>query len=130
MKDLSFIYKGKERRLGKRYTVCWDAILDVQFPDSHDQIEVQVVNFSAGGALLHSKRLTVDNRHLVITEIRPELTLKLSLPEAVLELTTTIEWYEVLNEDGTFEIGVIFTNFKGESNTSVAEVIRLMEEST
>jgi len=67
---------------------------------------------------------------LVITEIRPELTLKLSLPEAVLELTTTIEWYEVLNEDGTFEIGVIFTNFKGESNTSVAEVIRLMEEST
>ncbi|MBN2398596.1 MAG: hypothetical protein JXI32_09465, partial [Deltaproteobacteria bacterium] len=81
MKDLSFVHKGKGRRGGKRYVVRWNAILDVRFPDFHDQIDVTVVNFSAGGALLHSKRLTARNQHLVITDTRPELKLKISLPE-------------------------------------------------
>ena len=127
MKVLEFIYKGKERRLSKRRVVCWDALLEVRFPDFHDQIQVKVVNFCIGGAFLHSEQLTVDNRHLVVSDIKPELKLKISLPETVLELTTKIVWYKVLSEKSIFEIGVSFTNFKKESNISVAELINIIE---
>lgn len=130
MKTLGFLYKGRERRQGKRYPVRWDALLEVRFPDFHDQIEVEVVNFSAGGALLHSKQLTVDNRHLIITETKPELTLKISLPERGLELTALIEWYEVLDGRSTFEIGVSFVDFKNEANISVDELIKTMGAGT
>ncbi|MBW2561203.1 MAG: PilZ domain-containing protein [Deltaproteobacteria bacterium] len=126
MKVLGFLYKGRERRLAKRHTVRWDAFLEVRFPDFHDQIPVEVVNFSAGGALLHSEQLTVDNRHLVIAETKPELTLKISLPERVLELTSRIEWYEVLDEKSIFEIGTSFVDFKNEANISVDELIKIM----
>jgi len=130
MKGLGFFYKGKERRQGKRHAVQWDALLDVRFPDFHEQIPVKVVNLSAGGALLHSKQLTVDNRHLIITETKPELTLKISPPERTLELTARIEWYEVLDGRSTFEIGVSFVDYKNEANISVDELIKTMGTST
>ena len=126
MKVLGFLYKGKERRRNKRRAVCWDALLEVRFPDFHDQLEVKVVNFSAEGALLHSEKITVDNRHLFITETKPELKLKISLPETVLELRTRIAWYNVLNEKSIFEIGVSFVDFKKESNISIDELMKIM----
>ena len=95
IQDLGLVFKGKERRSGKRYDVRWDAILDVRFPDFHGQIDVTVANFSAGGALLHSQQLTVDTHHLVISDTKPELTLRIPLPERTLDLTTTIAWYNV-----------------------------------
>jgi hypothetical protein len=113
MKVLEFVYKGKERRLAKRDAVSWDALLEVRFPDFNDHIKVKVVTFSAGGALLHSEKITVENRHLIVSDIKPVLKLKISLPETVLELMTKIVWYKVLSEKSIFEIGVSFTNFKG-----------------
>jgi len=126
MKVLGFLYKGRERRQGKRHPVQWDALLEVRFPDFHDQIPVEVVNFSAGGALLHSEQLTVDNRHLVITETKPELTLKISLPERILELTTRIAWYEVVDGRSIFEIGTSFVDFKNEANISVDALVKTL----
>lgn len=127
MKGLGFIHKSIEWRSNRRHIVCWDAILEAKFPDFDGQMGVKVVSFSGGGALLHSEQLTVGNRHLLISDIKPELKLKISLPERVLKLMTRIAWYNVLNEEGTFQIGVSFTNFEEESNLSVRELIKIME---
>jgi hypothetical protein len=129
VKGLGIVYKGKERRLSKRRVVSWDALLEVRFPDFHDQIQVKVVTFSVGGALLHSEQITVENRHLVVSDIKPELKLKISLPETVLELMTKIMWYKVLSEKSIFEIGVSFINFKKESNISIDELRKIIEAS-
>ena len=123
------VYKDKERGTSKRSVVCLDALLEVCFSDFHDQIDVKVVNFSVGGALLHSEELTVNNRHLVVSDIKPELKLKISLPETVLELTTKIVWYNVLSGESIFEIGVSFMNFKKEANISFDELMKIMETS-
>lgn len=130
IQDLGLVFKGKERRSGKRYDVRWNAILDVRFPDFHGRIDVTVVSFSAGGALLHSQQLTVDTHHLVVSDTKPELTLQIPLPGRSLELTTTIAWYNVSNKNGIFEIGVTFSHFKGESDITVDELVKTMGEST
>ncbi|MBW2557580.1 MAG: PilZ domain-containing protein [Deltaproteobacteria bacterium] len=127
MKNLGFLYKSKERRLNKRHEVSWDAILEARFPDSHGEIEVKVVVFSVGGALLHSELFTVNNRHLFITGTKPELKLKISLPERVLELRVEIAWYNVLNGKSIFETGVSFINFKEEANISTDELLKIIE---
>lgn len=128
IQDLGLVFKGKERRGGKRYDVRCDAILDVRFPDFHGQIDVTVANFSAGGALLHSQQLTVDTHHLVVSDTKPELTLRIPLPERTLDLTTTIAWYNVSNKNGIFEIGVNFLHFKEESNMTVDELFKIMRK--
>ncbi|MBE9547217.1 MAG: PilZ domain-containing protein [Proteobacteria bacterium] len=121
-------FKGKERRLNKRHVVCWDALLEVRFPDFQDQIQVKVVNFSIGGALLHSEQLSVDNRHLVVSDIKPELKLKIFLPETILESRAEIEWYNV-REKNAFEIGIKFINFIEETRISVDELMKIIEGS-
>lgn len=127
MISLKSLYTGKERRLSKRHVVSWDAILEVTFPDSHGQIAVKVVNFSIGGALLHSEQFTVNNKHLFITETKPELTLKISLPKRILQLRVEIAWYNVVAGRSIFEIGARFINFKEESNMSTDELIQLID---
>ena len=121
-------FKGKERRLNKRHVICWDALLEVRFPDFQDQIQVKIVNFSIGGALLHSEQLSVDNRHLVVSDIKPELKLKIFLPETVLESRAEIEWYKVC-EKNAFEIGIKFINFIEETRISVDELLKIIEGS-
>ena len=130
IQDLGLIFKGKERRSGKRYDVRWDAVLDVRFPDFHGQLDVTIANFSAGGALLHSQELSVGTHHLVVSDTKPELTLQISLPERSVKLTTTIAWYNVSNKNGIFEIGVNFLHFKEESNMTVDELVKSMREKT
>ena len=122
-------FKGKERRLNKRHVVCWDAILEVNFSDFQAQIQVKVVSFSIGGALLHSEQLSVDNRHLIISDIKPELKLKVFLPETVLESRIEIQWYNILPGKNIFEIGVNFINFMEETHISVDELMKIIEES-
>lgn len=130
MRALAFAYNDKERGMSKRHVICWGAFLEVIFPDFHDQINVKIINFSAGGALLHSEYITVDGRHLVVSDIKPELKLKISLPDAtVLELTTRIVWYKVLSEKSIFEIGISFMNFKKEANISIDRLMKVMRES-
>jgi hypothetical protein len=127
MKGLEFLYKGKEQRLFKRRAVSWDALLEAKFPDCHGQIDVKIVNFSAGGALLQSEHIEVGNRHLVVTETKPDLTLKISLPEMILKVTAKIAWSKVLSDRRLFEIGVHFMDFNKESSLSVDELIKIME---
>ena len=127
MKGLEFLYKGKEQRLFKRRAVSWDALLEAKFPDCHGQIDVKIVNFSAGGALLQSEHIEVGNRHLVVTETKPDLTLKISLPEMMLKVTAKIAWYKVLSDRRLFEIGLHFIDFNKESSVSVDELTKIME---
>ncbi len=128
MKDREFLYTGKGRGMSKRYAACWDALLEVILPDFNEQINVKIINISVGGALLHSEQITVDGRHLVVADIKPELKLKISLPESVLELTTKIVWYNVLSEKNLFEIGINFMNFKKEANIPIDGLMKIMKE--
>ncbi len=127
MKGLEFLYKGKEQRLFKRRAVSWNALLEAKFPDYHGHIDVKIVNLSAGGALLQSEHIEVGNRHLVVTETKPDLTLKISLPEMMLKVTARIAWYKVLSDRRLFEIGLHFIDFNKESSVSVDELTKIME---
>ncbi len=126
MKGLEFLYKGKERRLFERHVVSWDALLEAKFPDYHGHIDVKISNISAGGALLQSELIRVGNRHLVVTETKPDLTLKISLPEMMLNITARIAWYKVLNDRHLFEIGLHFIDFNKESNVPVEKLVKIM----
>jgi hypothetical protein len=127
MKGLEFLYKGKERRLFERHAVSWDALLEAKFPDCHGHIDVKIVNISTGGALLRSEHIRVENRHLVVTETKPDLALKITLPEMLLNITARIAWYKVLNDRHLFEIGLHFIDFNKESNVPVERLVKIME---
>lgn len=113
----------KERRYKKRYAVSWEALLKVSFPGLEDRMVVRVVDFSIQGALLHSERISVDSRHLVVTGQRPELTLRILSPEGALEAKIDIRWYTWSHEKGIFEIGIEFLDILKENQVIVDEII-------
>ena len=120
--------KSKKRRLHRRHIVNWEALLEVTSPDFHDQIQVKVVNFSSGGALLHSEQISVGNQHLVISAQKPELKLKILLPEMELESRVKIEWYKPLEEGNHFEIGIGFIDFLEKNSDLVDKLIKFLEK--
>jgi hypothetical protein len=125
MKGLEFIYKIIERRRRKRVIVYWDAVLEAKFPDFQGQINVKVINFSVEGALLHSERLDIDRRHLVVAETKPELMLKITMPGHTFEFAIGIVWYNILYGKSIFEIGINFIDLKKELNPSFEELISI-----
>jgi hypothetical protein len=120
--------KNKERRLQKRHVVCWDALVEATFPDFQSRIRVKVLNFSIKGALLHSEQISVDNRHLFISAEKPDLILKISLPDMVLESKIDIRWYRLSNEKKLYEIGIGFVNFLERNRGAVDKLMEFLKE--
>jgi hypothetical protein len=120
--------KNKERRLQKRHVVCWDALVEATFPDFQSRIPVKVLNFSIKGALLHSEQISVDNRHLFISAEKPDLILKISLPDMVLESKIDIRWYRLSNEKKLYEIGIGFVNFLERNRGAVDKLMEFLKE--
>lgn len=128
LKGEDMFLKSKERRLQKRYVVCWDASVEAIFPDFQGQIRVKVLNFSIKGALLHSEQVSVDNRHLFISAEKPDLNLKIFLPDMVLESKIDIRWYRLSDEKKLYEIGIDFVNFLERNRGVVDKLIKFLKE--
>lgn len=92
----------------KQYEVCWEARLDVRFPDFHGQMPVKVTNFSSIGAMLEAEQIFLNKRHLIDAHYRPRLTLKIFLPDGLFESEVNIIWYRWSVEKIAFEIRINF----------------------
>jgi len=128
LKGDDMFLKSKERRLQKRYVVCWDASVEAVFPDFQGRIRVKVLNFSAKGALLHSEQVSVDNRHLFISAEKPDLNLKISLPDMVLESRIEIRWYRLSDGKKGYEIGIEFVNFMERNQGAVDKLLKFLKK--
>jgi len=73
----------RNQRHKRRYAVSWDALLDVCFPDFQDCMEVRLTDFSEAGACLLSERVYLNRHHLIASNPRPRLGLKVFSPEGV-----------------------------------------------
>ncbi|MDY6844140.1 MAG: PilZ domain-containing protein [Thermodesulfobacteriota bacterium] len=115
--------KRLKRRRHKRFEVCWDALLEVRFPEFQNQMSVIVVNFSIAGALLNSEQIYVDGHHLFVTDKRPEMSLKMFSPEGILNAAIHVQWYRWLEEQNIFEVGIKFVDILKENQELVYKVI-------
>ena len=107
---------NKERRLKHRYPVSWNAVIEVRFPDFHEQLYVKVINFSGMGARLYSELVFLNHHHLISKENPPHLILKIFLSEGNFESPVEIKWYQWSVEKNCFEIGVEFRNMINETS--------------
>lgn len=123
-----FLKKSKERRLRKRYAVNWDASVEAILPDFRGCIQVKVVNFSAKGALLHSDQVSINNQHLFVSAEKPDLNLKIFLPEMVMESVIEIMWYRWSKEKGLYEIGVEFMDFLEKNRDVAGSLLKFIEK--
>ncbi|MEA1934819.1 MAG: PilZ domain-containing protein [Thermodesulfobacteriota bacterium] len=119
----------QERRRKKRYQVLWDAELKAVFSDYDykGRMDVTVVDFSGLGAVIHTREIYMDRRHLAAPYNPPELNLKIDLPEGILEYQIDIKWYNLLIEDKIFEIGVEFLDISLENEELVDLLIKNLQ---
>ncbi|MBN1635053.1 MAG: PilZ domain-containing protein [Deltaproteobacteria bacterium] len=113
-----------DRRQNKRYEVSWDAKLLVQFPEFSDQMVVTVDNISIGGALLQSKKITIQDQHLIIGDLKPELLLRIDLPDVAFESSFRIAWYRHVDEKNFFEIGIEFIDLSDANRKELLGAIK------
>ncbi len=104
----NLFFRMKDRRRRRRYSVSWDGLLEIAFPDFRSLLSVKITDFSQAGACLHAGRIYLDERHLIASNPMPELKLKVFSPEGVFESAITIRWYRWSVENAVFEIGVEF----------------------
>jgi len=112
----------RDRRLDKRLTVSWDAVLKVTFVGFEDIMTVTVSNFGLKGVLLYTDNLSVLNQHLMIKREKTNLRLTIYTPSGEIDSRVEIRWYTWSCEKNLFEVGVNFINLL-ENNRPVVDRI-------
>lgn len=112
----------RDRRMDKRLTVSWDAVLKATFVGFEDIMTVTVSNFGLKGVLLYTDNLSVLNQHLMIKREKPDLRLTIYTPSGEIDSRVEIRWYTWSCEKNLFEVGVNFINLL-ENNRPVVDRI-------
>jgi hypothetical protein len=112
----------RDRRLEKRLTVSWDAVLKATFVGFEDIMTVTVSNFCLKGVLLYTDNLSVLNQHLMIKRQKPDLRLTIHTPSGEIDSRVEIRWYTWSCEKNLFEVGVNFINLL-ENNRQIVDHI-------
>jgi hypothetical protein len=112
----------KDRRLDKRLTVSWNAVLKAHFVGFEEVMTVTVSNFCLKGVLLYTDNLSVLNQHLMISRHKPDLWLTIFTPDGEIESKVEIRWYTWSCEKNLFEVGVNFIDLL-ENNRPVVDRI-------
>jgi hypothetical protein len=112
----------KDRRLDKRLTVSWNAVLKAHFVGFEEVMTVTVSNFCLKGVLLYTDNLSVLNQQLMISRHRPDLWLTIFTPDGEIESKVEIRWYTWSCEKNLFEVGVNFIDLL-ENNRPVVDRI-------
>lgn len=112
----------RDRRLEKRLTVSWEAVLKATFVGFEDIMTVTVSNFGLKGVLLYTDNLSVLNQHLMIKREKPDLRLTIHTPSGEIDSRVEIRWYTWSCEKNLFEVGVNFINLL-ENNRPVVDRI-------
>ena len=118
---------GEERRREERHGVGWMGLLKCTFSDLEGTLEAQVVNASAGGARLHVDRLQINAHHLVVSDETPRLALEIAFADGLFESEIQICWYNQLEEDRNFAVGVKFLKLTKESRAVLKGALKNLE---
>ena len=103
------VFSGrKNRRRYKRREVQWEGELKAKISGVEEIIKVQIANFSAADALLHSDRIYAGPYHLASPDNDPDLSLSIFTQDGTLESHFKIRWYDRSVELDTFLIGIEF----------------------
>jgi c-di-GMP-binding flagellar brake protein YcgR len=118
------VFSGrKNRRRHKRRDVQWEAELYAKIAGVEETFTVQVANFSAGGALLHSEQMYAGPYHIALGDVEPVLRLKIFTPEGTLESKFNIRWYDRSQEQDTFLIGIEFVDMLEKNRETLDRVV-------
>ena len=114
---------GKDRRQLIRRAVCWEALLHCTFSNFQDTLKIRVVNISSRGTVLHLERLQIGPYHLAISDQPPQLELEILLPEGPLKANVEIRWYDWLENQRIFAVGVEFIDLSEKSQEILLQAI-------
>jgi hypothetical protein len=115
---------GSDRRREERLTVGWMGALRCTFPDLEETLQAAVVNASRGGALLNIDRLQIGAHHLVISDETPRLELEIAFSGGPFKTEVEIRWYDQIEEDRNFAVGVQFKALSKESLALLKEALK------
>lgn len=114
---------GKDRRQVIRRAVRWQALFHCTFSNFQAALKTRVVNISLGGAVLHLERLQIGPYHLAISDQPPQLELEILLPEGALKANVEIRWYDWLEDQRIFAVGVEFIDLSEKSQETLLQAI-------
>lgn len=120
----------KDRRLDKRLTVSWNAVLRANFVGFEEVMTVTVSNFGLKGVLLYTDNLSVLNQHLMISRHRPDLRLTIHTPDGDIESKVEIRWYTWSCEKNLFEVGINFISLLENNRPVVDRILDSREYAT
>lgn len=115
---------GRERRRKKRYNVSWEACLNIDFHDLRGKINARVINFSGIGVRVHSSRIYLNRRHLILSDPQPDLEIIICTPTGDLINEIEIQWFNQYIEKNIFEIGIGFINMAKKNEFFVDKLIK------
>jgi hypothetical protein len=118
----------KNRRQIDRYTVLWDAVLEVRYPDYETRMGITVTNFSGKGALVYADRMFVNDRLLISAHHRPRLILKAFSPKGLFQAGVKICWYRWDVEENRFEIGLEYLEPSPENQFMASQILSFLHE--
>lgn len=121
------LFWKRKHQQKKQYMVFLNGLLSVRFPDFQDQLTVTVGDFSDEGATLHADRMFLNGRHLIALHQRPELDLRIPLPDGVFESKIEIRWYRWLVEKNIFEVGTRFTEVLKDNQLVFDKTLRRLQ---
>ena len=119
---------GSERRNKERVEVAWQAELLWQFPDKKGFLPVRVSNVSMQGALVLSKTMMAGNRHLFVSDEKPDLRLRLVLPgDHELTPRVKIARFQKVEETPLFHLAVNFDGLTPEETGFLRDFFRTIQ---
>jgi hypothetical protein len=113
-----------DRRRSERFKVAWAGRLTCYFPGLVEDIEVKVMEISAGGARLEVETLEIGINHLVVGSESTRFTLKLSLPEYALSVPIRMIWYSAAQDKHAFNLGVLFLDTSAEVKETFDKILK------
>jgi len=117
-----------ERRFRKRYVVNWGATIACCFRDIEEELQAEVVEVSMQGARILLPRMQVGPHHLLVDNQADQLELNIHLPEGAVRSGMVIKWYNLLDGDRLFTVGVEFFNMPDDSKTLLKEKFKSLNK--
>ena len=118
-----------ERRHRKRYMVNWDATVCCSFPNVEEKLQAEVVEISMEGARILLPQMQVGPYHLLVDNQSDQLELKIPLPEGPVRSQIIVKWYNLLDDDRLFTVGIEFLNMPDDSKSLLKEKFKNLKYS-
>lgn len=97
-----------ERRRSKRYPVEWEAEVHCSAFGQPEYLEATVIEVTRQGARILLHRMHLRTYHLMVNNNPEELILVIHMPEGTIRCKLIIRWYNRLEDEQLFTVGVEF----------------------